>query len=292
MRTNTFKACHPLVNLVYFVAVIGFSCFYFHPACLGISLFCSLALATFFLGGKAVGRSIWLLLPMIGVTALMNPLFNHQGVTVLWYFPSGNALTLESIFYGVLAGTMVGCVLVWFLCFRQIMTEEKITYLFGRIAPTLALIFSMTLRFVPRFLEQFRKVSRARRGIRGRKIAPQQKLKDAMTTLSGVTTWALENAMDTADSMKARGYGLPGRTAFSLFRFSFRDGIVLGSLLVLAGVVLVGGIMGQLEFRCFPMVVGSGLSLANFPFFFSYFLLCSYPLLLELWEVKPWNFTN
>ncbi len=292
MGTNTFKACHPLVNLVYFVSVIGFSCFYLHPVCLGISLLCGLVWAGSLLGGKSVGRSLWFLLPMMGITALMNPLFNHQGITVLWYFPGGNALTLESILYGVLAGTMVACVLVWFLCFRQVMTEEKITYLFGRVTPTLALVFSMTLRFVPRFLEQFRKVSRARQGIGRGKATAKQRLRDAMTVLSGVTTWALENAMDTADSMRARGYGLPGRTAFSVFRFRLRDGISLGLLLILAGTVLAGGITGQLEFRCFPAVAGSGISMANLPFFLSYFLLCSYPLIVELREVRVWNSTR
>ncbi len=291
MRTNVFRTYHPLVNLMYFVFVIGFSCWYFHPICIGISLLSGLGWGILLLGGKSVGKSLWFLLPMIGITAIMNPLFNHQGITVLWYFPSGNALTMESILYGVLAGAMVACVLVWFLCFRQIMTEEKIIYLFGRITPGLALVFSMTVRFVPRFLEQFRKVSRARWGIGGRKLTTKHKLKDAMTVLSGVTTWALENAIETADSMKARGYGLPGRTAFSNIRFDRRDGKALLVILFLAGLVLTGGILGQLKFRCFPAVVGSGFSLTNLPYFLCYLLLCSYPLFLELREVSRWNFT-
>lgn len=41
--------------------------------------------------------------------------------------------------------------------------------------------------------------------------------------------------------MKSRGYGLPKRTAFSLFRFTLRDGICLGVLATLGGIVLAGG---------------------------------------------------
>ncbi len=41
--------------------------------------------------------------------------------------------------------------------------------------------------------------------------------------MSILVTWALENAIDTADSMKDRGYVLPGRTAFSIYRFDRRD---------------------------------------------------------------------
>lgn len=285
MKRNAFLNCHPLVNLMYFLLVIGFSCFYIHPVCLGISFFCGLGWAWFLLGGKKVGKSLWLLLPMIGVTMVMNPLFNHQGVTVLWYFPSGNPLTAESVFYGLLAGVMVAGLLVWFLCFRELMRDDKITYLFGRIAPSLGLVFSMTLRFVPRFLEQFRKVHRARRGIKKR----SGRVREAMSELSGVTTWALENSVDTADSMKARGYGLSGRTSYHLVRFDRRDGVSLAVILVLAGFTLAGGLTGQLAFRCFPQITGSGISLWNLPYFISFLLLCSYPLLLELWEVRRWN---
>ncbi len=285
MKKNTFLACHPLVNLVYFLSVIGFSCFYIHPVCLGISLFCGLAWAWFLLGGKKVGKSLWFLLPMIGVTMLMNPLFNHQGITVLWYFPSGNPLTAESVLYGLLAGLMVAGLLVWFLCLREIMRDDKIAYLFGRIAPALGLVFSMTLRYVPRFLEQFKKVHRARSGMRKK----GGRVRDAMIELSGVTTWALENSVDTADSMKARGYGLPGRTSYHLVRFDRREVISLAVILILAGFILAGGITGQLAFRCFPQIEGSGISLRNLPYFLGFFLLCSYPLLLELWEVRRWN---
>ena len=38
---------------------------------------------------------------------------------------------------------------------------------------------------------------------------------------------ALQTAADTADSMKSRGYGLPGRTCFAAFRFRGRDAAAL-----------------------------------------------------------------
>lgn len=37
MRRNEFKTYHPVVNLLYFVFVIGFSMVFMHPVCLGIS---------------------------------------------------------------------------------------------------------------------------------------------------------------------------------------------------------------------------------------------------------------
>ncbi len=40
-------------------------------------------------------------------------------------------------------------------------------------------------------------------------------------------TWSLENAIETADSMRSRGYGLPGRSAFSIYRMDSRDKLAL-----------------------------------------------------------------
>ena len=46
----------------------------------------------------------------------------------------------------------------------------------------------------------------------GRKRAPAAAPR--ITILSIMVTWCLENAIETADSMKSRGCGLPGRSAF------------------------------------------------------------------------------
>ena len=50
-----------------------------------------------------------------------------------------------------------------------------------------------------------------------------RRTKNAMKVFSIMVTWSLESAIETADSMKSRGYGLPGRTAFSIYRFDDRD---------------------------------------------------------------------
>ena len=55
-----------------------------------------------------------------------------------------------------------------------------------------------------------------------------------------MVTWSLESAIDTADSMRSRGYGEPGRTAFSIYRFDDRDrGLLL--CLTPVGLSLVSG---------------------------------------------------
>lgn len=87
------------------------------------------------------------------LTAILNPIFNHKGLTVLFYLKR-NPVTLESVAYGAASGVMLGSVLLIFSCFNRIITDDKILYLFGRIIPSLAVVLSMALRFVPLFTTQ------------------------------------------------------------------------------------------------------------------------------------------
>ena len=158
---NEFKSYHPIVNFLYFVIVIGFSMFFMHPLCLAVSFACGLVYSTILNGRRAVKTNLVYMLPVLIITALINPAFNHEGVTILTYLPGGNPLTLESILYGLAAGFMLVSVICWFSCYNEVMTSDKFIYLFGRIIPSLSLIFSMTLRLVPKFATQLKIVTNA-----------------------------------------------------------------------------------------------------------------------------------
>ena len=43
MNRDTFAGYHPVVNFLYFLAVLGLGMFIMHPVCLGISLVCAVA---------------------------------------------------------------------------------------------------------------------------------------------------------------------------------------------------------------------------------------------------------
>ena len=156
---GVFDRWHPLNSFVYFLLVLLLTMFFLHPVALGVSLTTAgclaLALAR---GGGQKKRLLWLL-PLLLLTAVLSPLFNHQGVTVLAWFPNGNPLTAESIYYGLAAAAMLIAVIVWFYCCNRVLTTDKLTWLFGRVAPALALVLTMTLRFVPRLRARIRAVA-------------------------------------------------------------------------------------------------------------------------------------
>ena len=135
---NEFKTYHPIVNFTYFAFVIGFSCFLMHPVCLGISLLSGFVYSVMLKGKKAILTNLLYMIPLIAITALVNPMFNHEGITVLEYLPDDNPLTLESIVYGISAAVMLVSIICHFSCYNEVMTSDKFIYLFGKIIPAIS----------------------------------------------------------------------------------------------------------------------------------------------------------
>ncbi|MDR3209006.1 MAG: energy-coupling factor transporter transmembrane protein EcfT [Oscillospiraceae bacterium] len=262
-----------------------------HPVCLLISFVCAFAYSVYLNGKRALRFGLAFMLPMLIIAALVNPAFNHQGGTILTYLPSGNPLTLESVLYGVAAALMLVAVVSWFSCFNAVMTSDKFVDLFGRVIPALSLILSMSLRFVPRFTAQLKVISNAQRCI-GRDVSNGsvlQRARHGIRIVSILVTWALENAIETADSMKGRGYGLPGRTAFSIYRFDRRDACALAAILALGAYIVAGSAAGGLYFRYFPTVRGIWGGAYAVSLFAAYFALGALPLIINLKEDYAWK---
>lgn len=291
---DAFSFYHPLVNFTYFAFVFAFSMIFMHPVCLGISLVCACIYSISLKGKRAVKFNFVFLLPMLLVTAVINPAFNHEGATILMYLHTGNPLTLESVAYGVAASAMLAAMVCWFSCYNEIMTSDKFVYLFGRIIPSLSLILSMSLRFVPRFKARIKEVSQAQKCI-GRDVSNGgiiQRARHGITIMSIMITWSLENAIETADSMKSRGYGLQGRTAFSIYRMDKRDKNALAAIIVLGVFVLAGGILGGLKWRYFPTMKGQISGAFSTSLWLAYMGLCLVPVIVDRVEDQQWKATQ
>lgn len=291
---DCFSGFHPLVNFLYFALVLVFSMIFTHPVSLALSLFCAVAYHVYLKGRRAVRFSLLYMLPMLLLAALLNPAFNHEGATILTYLPTGNPLTLESIAYGAAAAMMLVCVISWFACYTEVMTSDKFVYLFGRIIPSLSLVLSMTLRFVPRFKAQLDVVREARRCVDrdSENGSLLRRVRNGVTVLSILITWSLENAIETADSMRSRGYGLPGRTAFSIYRLDGRDACALAWLAFCGLYVIAGWAVGGFFWRYYPTVKGAPFTAFSASFQLVYFLLCATPLAIDLGDDRLWKKQN
>jgi energy-coupling factor transport system permease protein len=288
-----FGAYHPAVNFFYFAAVIACAALLMHPVSLAVSLFGALAYAARLRGGAALTRSLWGIIPLFLFTALINPAFNHRGASVWFYLKNGNPVTLESIAYGFAAASAFVAVILWFSCFLAVVGSDKLVYLFGRLSPALALLFTMALRMVPRFFEQLAEVRRAR-ALLGNGAAKGVKARaaEAAAVMSALASWSIEGSIVTADAMRARGYGLPGRTAYSPFVFTWRDGAAAAAIAFFSAAVLLGGLRGLLFARYFPTVKMTAPEGVAALIFAAHAALCALPLGISLWEDVRWKLSQ
>ena len=290
-QRDAFSSCHPLINFYYFVLVIVSAMFFLHPILMGISFVSAVIYSIYLNGKRAVKFTLLGILPMFLAAAIFNPLFSHAGVTILFYHPNGNPITLESILFGLAMGGMLVSVIAWFSCFNAVMTSDKFTYLFGKIIPALSLVFSMTLRLVPRFKAQLKVIAKAQKCI-GKGATDGNVFKRArngMAILSILVTWALENSIETANSMKSRGYGLKGRTQFSIFRFEKRDIVMLVILVFATIILMIGTALDLTSVLFFPWIIIAPISPFSMLVYITFIMLVNIPMTLNVLEDMKWK---
>ena len=288
MKNDAFSGFHPAVNFLFFAAALGLTMFIRHPVYLLISVVSGCAYLLYLQGKKGFLRQVGYLVPILIMMAIMNPLFNHEGVTVLFYLPNDNPITLEAVCFGLSSAAMMGASIIWFNCCNTVFTSDKIICLFGRIVPALSLMISMTLRFVPRFKNFLQSVLQTQQAMH-RPENTKEKLQQALAAFSATVSWAMEQSIVSADSMKSRGYGVQGRTSFSIFLFEKRDGIVAVLLVLLcagAAVPLLTGIVG---WNYYPSMTGELFGPVQALAYLCHSGLCNLPLLINLMEDRKWN---
>ena len=243
MKDDAFSQCHPLTNLLFFLGAIGFCAVVQHPV--------YLLLAAFGAGGYYLllkGKTGWKLIvgmiPVFLILSGMNPLLNTYGETVL-FTVLGNPYTLEALLYGMVIAGMLVVMLFWFGCYSEVLTSDKFVCLFGRLIPSLSLLLVMILRMIPSLTRKAVQIAGARKSIgkgTGGAGSKKDRIQGGMRILSALTDWALEGSIVTADSMRARGYGCARRTSFRIYRFTSRDLIIIGLMVLLfLGTLLAGG---------------------------------------------------
>lgn len=288
MKNDAFSGFHPGVNLAFFAAALGLTMFIQQPVYLLISMISGCAYLLYLQGKKGFYRQVGYLVPILIMMAIMNPVFNHEGVTVLWYLPNDNPITLEAICFGLASAVMMGASIVWFNCCNTVFTSDKIIYLFGRVIPALSLMISMTLRFVPRFKNFLQSVLRTQQAMH-KPENTKEKLGQALAAFSATVSWAMEQSIVSADSMKSRGYGLFGRTAFSIFIFEKRDGIALALLTLLCVGTVASHVLGLMGWTYYPSMTGDLLGPVQILAYLCYGGMCNLPLIIDLMEDRKWN---
>ena len=236
---------HPAVCFLYLTAVLGITAFAASPVLAAESALGAALLAA--LSGKLSGAG-WTA-AIAAAAALANFLFVHNGATAL-FFVGDLAFTLEALVYGSFTGIMLAAVCLWGITAVQYVSSDKYIWLFGRILPAAGLVLSCAIRFIPMFIRRTREYFAVQRctTVRG-----------YLRAFSASVGYSAEQAMDSAVSMRARGYGTAKRTSFSLYRFTGITAAQLAVVGLLGAVCVTLMAFGAGGFSYYPAISRVGM---------------------------------
>ncbi|MEG1646433.1 MAG: energy-coupling factor transporter transmembrane component T [Clostridia bacterium] len=284
------ESYHPIILFFYFMCVIFITMFTMHPVLIVGSFLGAVVFCGVLEGYKKLLKSFTYTAPMIAIMALTNPLFSHKGATILFYL-SDNPVTLEAVIYGVFVALMFGAIFYWFRCYNIVITTEKFVFLFGRVLPKLSLILALVLNFVPKFKQSFSEINDAQKALGFYSTTSYfAKIKSKFRVLSILITKSLENSIETADSMRARGYGLKGRSNYAMFRWTLRDTIAGFCLLSLSVLVFVLMFLGGSQFLYYPTLSKISLNGIAITLYCGLFALMFLSVLIEIKENVLWRY--
>ena len=275
---DRFSKYNPKAAFSFFLVEILLTIVIFNPILLAVSFVSAFAYKLKLDGRAAFLYLLKFILPMILLVMVFNFAFSHYGMTVL-FVSFFLIFTAESLFYGFTQGLLLGCVMMWFSCYSRVITAERFIAVFGRIIPNTALIFSMVLSFIPRLRKNAGEISDARQLVNS-----ESKLKKSINNFSALITMTLEESIETADSMKARGYN-KGRSIYLKYCFSLKDLFLLVFTFIAGTVLLVFKGMGYLDFLFDPVIKMDRLSIWAVIIFAVLSLL---PVIIDFLEDMRW----
>lgn len=287
---RNFASFHPAILFFYYIAVIFTTMFMMHPLILLFSLIGSLLFYTLLTPAKEVWKDIGFYMLIFLLIAVTNPIFVHKGETIL-FFLNDNPVTLEAIIYGVVIATMLVAVIFWSKSYSYLMTSDKFIYLFGKAIPKLSLVISMALRFIPLFKSQIKKVNQTQKTLGlYTSNSMTDRILSGVRTFNSMLSWSLENSISQADSMKARGYGLKGRTSFSLFKWKTRDALMLSFIIGLFGMIIFLHSRKHDVFHYYPYLSTINVSGVDVMEYVIVFMLMILPSLSDIKENLQWKY--
>lgn len=281
---RAFYNLHPSVSAVYYLSVLAVAMFIQNP----FYQLCAVAGGVLFLcclhGVFRCIKELAFFVPVAVLVSVLNPFFSHNGATPL-FFINDNAYTLEALVCGIGISLMLLSVVIWFKTFDEVFDSEKLLFLIGKISPKISMIFSMTLGFIPRLIKNFKEILSAQK-----MFCEKSKLKLYLSCFSAVVTHTIENTVDTADSMSARGYGVRRPAVFSRFLLKGSDIVFLIIVLSLSVIICIpGALWGTVIY--YPQIRLPRTTAWMLASYAGYFALCILPFCYEVLEELKWKYS-
>ncbi|MGF7086912.1 energy-coupling factor transport system permease protein [Kroppenstedtia sanguinis] len=278
-----FRDLHPVVTFLYYAGVLLLLLLMFHPLFILSAWILLFAVNLLYDGGKELLRWKGVMGMTAGLVLVVNPLISQRGSHILWE-GSSHRITWEAVLYGGMMAGIILCVIAVFSSYQQVIPSDKFLYLFSRLLPQWALLTVLALRFVPLLRERLDEIGRVHRSREDEipKLSLRERLRRSMKRLEVLLTWSLEEGLQTADSMKARGYGIGRRSSYSPYRWRSKDGVALLFLVIAGGACLYGWSQGLGILTIYPVLESLELTDGGWALLGGYLAFFGFPVLVEL----------
>lgn len=287
---NGFRGYHPFVLFFYYVCVGILAMYFNHPLFLAVACILLIAVNATHDKGRALKKWVPMLVGMSIIIVLINPFLNAKGTNILFYF-RGKQVTLEATMYGVVMALSLVLILLMFISFNLILNGNKFLFVFSKFLPRTTFLTMLVIRFVPLLKRRFDEINDVQR-IRGMTMASgtlRERAKNGMIMMQILLTWSLEEAIETADSMKARGYGTGKRSPYIPYKMDKLDKGWLLTLVLLFTICIVGGVLGYGKLIIYPQLGALQIHAFDWILLGCMTLLMSFPLLVEGREQVKWK---
>ena len=257
-RVTAFETMHPAVPALCLGGAALLGMLVFQPVYLLLSLAGSLLFTVVTVGPADFVRKLAWMIPMLVLVCLANPFFSASGSTELFRM-GWMVVYVESLAYGACMGVLLVSTFLWFEAFALVLTPDRMLSTAGKALPTVSLVVSMAMGLVPQLL---RRVHGMRSTLKActcddadsRDVSHMRgKLDEAARLSTMLVSWSLEDSLERADVMRARGWREDAkRTSYRTYRLRDADKIALAALLLL---VAASGLLGWValqQWRFYP----------------------------------------
>ena len=274
----TFAKLNPIALAVYFLGVSSVLILTSHPI-YTLGAFVSVVLFRLYIQfnfKSIISGSLWIL-----TLTIVNPLFSHHGNTPI-LFINDKPYTAEALFYGLHLSLALTAAFLLCTSAAECFSTDKVAFLISSASAKLALILSMTLRYITMFKSEYIKISDARKAL-GRSAADDifGRIKNSAACFSTLFSNAIEFSAYTADSMLSRGFMLKKRTHYSDYKLTVKDFFVIFLTSTSVFLSFYFEYSKKADFYYYPVISGAEL---NFQILLSGFLYLGVSLLPFIFE--------
>lgn len=229
----SFKNLNPYMNALYFLMVIVMLYSSDNPI-IAILFLIMTILITWRFCSESFSKNVKVFVFTAFLVAIINPIVSHRGLTILFYV-GYTPITLESVIYGIVAGTKLFTLLLLGSYFNLIMDYEKLAYVLAPLGNNLSLIVSLSVKFIPEYVDKIRNIKDTQK-TKGIILEDKSKVNVARSMthiLNAFFFITLEQGVVTIKSIKSRGYLNRQKKIRQHIKFRFIDYIFIAISVVL-----------------------------------------------------------